>query len=106
MVYGKGRDRLVEIMLKQISRLRNAGYGVFIIAHTKFKEKTDVMTGEKYEQLTNNLRSDIYSSVANITQMIVTATLERQIVEGKQVGEKRYLYFRSNGLTKASPLCW
>lgn len=99
--YGKGRDRLLELILGQIGRLRNAGYAVFPLAHTKFKEKTDPMTGEQYEQLTNNLRGDYYSAIANVAQMIVNITIEREIKEGKQVGEKRVMYFRNNGIVDA-----
>jgi len=99
--YGKGRDYLLEIILKQIGRLRGAGYAIFILAHTKFKEKTDPLTGDTYEQLTNNLRADYYNAIANIAQMITNITVEREVKEGKQVGEKRVIYFRSNGIVDA-----
>jgi hypothetical protein len=89
------------MILEQIGRLRSSGYSIFILAHTKFKDKTDPMTGEKYEQLTNNLRSDYYNAVAHIAQMITTITIEREIKEGKQVGEKRVMYFRPNGIVDA-----
>jgi hypothetical protein len=84
--------------MEQISKLRKAGIAVIIPAHTKFKEKTDVLTGEKYEVLTNNLRADIYSAVANVAQVIANINIHRVIEEGKQVGERRMIHFRSNGV--------
>jgi len=99
--FQKGRDRLLESVNLQITRLRNAGYAVFILCHTKLKNIKDIMTGEDYEQLTNNLRADFFGSVADKAQMIVNITMEREIVEGKQVGEKRMMYFRNTSIVDA-----
>ena len=99
--YNRGRDRLVDMLKKQINLLDGLGVAVFILAHTKNKDKTDPLTGEKYEMLTNNLRGDFYSPIADSCQMIVNIAIERQIEEGIQVGEKRMMYFRNNGLVDA-----
>lgn len=96
--FSRGKDRLVEMMLNEVSRLRDAGYAVFVLAHTKVKEKTDPLTGLNYDQLTNNLRSDIYGAIQNIAQMVVTISIDKEIVDGRLIGEKRYMNFRSNGL--------
>jgi GTPase SAR1 family protein len=96
--FNRGKDRLVDMILEQIAKLRKAGIAVIIPAHTKFKEKTDVLTGEKYEVLTNNLRADIYSAVANIAQVIANIHVHRVIEDGKQIGESRLIHFRSNGV--------
>ena len=99
--FQRGRDRLVDMLKKQIHLLDKAGFAVFILAHTKNKDKTDPLTGEKYEMLTNNLRADLYSPIADSCQMIVNIAIERQIEEGIQVGEKRFMHFRNNGLIDA-----
>lgn len=39
--YNRGSDRLIKIINDQLSRIRNAGIAVFILSHTKFKERTD-----------------------------------------------------------------
>lgn len=96
--FNRGKDRLVAMMLKEITKLRNANIAVFVLAHTKLKEKTDAVTGETYEQLTNNLRADIWSCIADIAQIICTINIEREIVEGRQVGSTRMMNFVSNGL--------
>jgi len=99
--FQRGRDRLLESVNGEISRLRNAGYAVFILCHTKLKNVKDVMSGEDYEQLTNNLRADFFGSVADKSQMVVNITMEREIAEGKQVGEKRMMYFRNTAIVDA-----
>lgn len=96
--FQRGRDRLIDIVTKEIDKLDRMGIAVFILAHTKNKDKTDPLTGEKYEMLTNNLRADYYSPVADSCQMVVNIAIEREISEGVQVGEKRMMFFRSNGL--------
>ena len=96
--YGRGKDKLIELILEQINRLISAKYVVFVISHIKKKEMTDVMTGESYEVITNNLRSDVYSQLANIAQMITMITIDRVIEDGKQVASSRSMWFRSNGL--------
>lgn len=96
--FNRGRDRLLDLIMNEIHKLDRLPIAVFIIGHTKFKIKKDGLSGEEFEQLTNNLRSDFFSPVANSAQMIVNITVERDIVDGQQVGETRYMYFKNNGL--------
>lgn len=99
--YGRGKTRLFAIMNEQIARLRDAGLAVFILCHIKNKEKTDLMSGEKYEQITNNLTDDIYSNFADSAQMVMVGALDREIVAGKIVSEERVVYLRGNSLVDA-----
>lgn len=96
--FQRGRDRLLEMIEEEIDKLDRMGIAVFILAHTKNKDKTDPLSGDKYEMLTNNLRADLYTPIADSCQMIVNVAIERQIEEGVQTGEKRMMFFRSNGL--------
>lgn len=99
--YGRGKLRLFDIMNEQIARLRDAGLAVFILCHVKNKEKTDLMSGEKYEQITNNLTDDIYSNFADSAQMVMVGTFDREIVAGKIVSEDRVVYLRGNSFVDA-----
>ena len=99
--YGRGKARLLTIMNEQIARLRDAGLAVFILCHIKNKEKTDLMSGEKYEQITNNLTDDIYSNFADSAQMVMVGALDREIVAGKIVSEERVVYLRGNSSVDA-----
>lgn len=123
--YQRGQKRVVELIKGQIARLREAKIAVFIIAHTKVKVQTDVMSGQEYELITNNLTSTFYNPIANIAQMIVNIVYDRTIEEkkgskkdeheiGKVVSAQRMMVFcnnpfvdaggRFNGLPEKLPL--
>lgn len=90
--YGRGLDKEIDLILEQIARLRSVGIAVFIISHTKLKEKTDLYSGDKYEQITNNLQNKLYTAVESGAQMVCTAILERDISNNKITNERRRLY--------------
>lgn len=99
--YGRGLDKVIEIMKEQIARLRAAGIAVFIISHVKMKEKSDMMTGDKYEVLTNNLMDKVYTAIADNAQMVMMGVLERDINSGRIESERRVLYLRGTSLVDA-----
>lgn len=105
--YGRGQQRAVELVTEQISRLRNAGYGVFIIGHVKVKDKIDPVTGDVYEQYTNNLSNKYFGAVADTAQMVVNIVNELNVVggnadkAGRIAGSSRMMYFRDTGLIDA-----
>lgn len=99
--YGRGKARLLDICNEQIERLRDAGVAVFFLCHTKKRTLSDLMTGVEYDQITNNLTSDIYNNFANNAQMIMVGVKDRDISEGKIVGEKRTVYLRGNSYVDA-----
>ena len=92
--FSRGVERLVEIIREQEARLRDAGLAVFYLCHTKNKEKTDLKSGEKYEQITNNLQGNIYTKIADAAQMVMVGLIERDIVNGKIIDEQRSVYLR------------
>lgn len=90
--YGRGLDKEIDLILEQIGRLRSVGIAVFILSHTKLKEKADMYSGEKYEQITNNLQNKLFTAVESGAQMVCTAIMERDIQNGKITNERRRLY--------------
>ena len=99
--YGRGKARLLELIDTQIERLRDIGLAVFILCHIKNKEKTDLMSGEKYEMITNNLSDDIYGHIADAAQMVMVGALDREINNGKIINENRVVYLRGNSTIDA-----
>lgn len=99
--YGRGKQRLLDIMDTQIDRLRKAGIAVWFLCHTKLKEKSDMLSGEKYEQITNNLTDDIYTHFADAAQIVMTGAFDREIVAGKIISEDRVVYLRGNSTVDA-----
>ena len=99
--YGRGAARLLELINAQINRLRDAGLAVFILCHIKLKERTDILSGEKFEQITNNLPDNIFTNIADTSQMVMVGAYEREIVDGKIVNEVRKIYLRENSTVDA-----
>lgn len=94
--YRRGVDRLLDMINCQIERLRSAGLAVFILCHVKLKEKTDLKSGEKFEQITNNLQDAIYTSIADNGQIVMVGVMEREINNGKILSENRVIYMRGS----------
>ena len=105
--YGAGQNRAVELVTEQMARLLNAGYGVFFIGHVKVKDKIDPVTGDIYEQYTNNLSNKYFGAVADSAQMVVNIVNELNVTGGSDdkagriTGSTRLMYFRDTGLIDA-----
>lgn len=99
--YGKGRERLGVIIKEQTQKLRNAGYGVMYIGHTKYKTLKTKYDEVEYSILGSNLSEDYDRMIANDADMIMMITNEPKIVKGEIVGHERKLRLRSDGFYSA-----
>lgn len=94
--YGAGRKKVEELIDQLLADLRHAGYGVFLIGHTKLKDVKE-KNGDEYQQLTSNLSSDYDGIFANKADVIMTISIDKTIVDGVITGTKRYMHFRDDG---------
>lgn len=107
--YGEGRKYAANQVIKPlIGKLTKAGFGVWAIAHTRYKNIKDkgAIDDEGYMQLTSNLSNDYESAFADIFDIVLTGVIDRdgdittKNVAGKSVKQKtvkeevRKLYFR------------
>lgn len=118
--YNAGRKRIIALVETLINELCEAGYAVFWTGHTKLKEKEDIVSGIKYEQITNNLEDGYFGAIADKSQMVVNIVNEFEFEniheevnkfekdksknkydKGSVLGTKRYMYFRNNGFVDA-----
>lgn len=102
--YGAGRKYLCKIVDEKLSALKQAGYGLMVIGHTKLKTiKEQGMTEEQeFQVLDSNLNADYANIVAHKADVIATINVEREVNESKRVTDtKRYVYFRGNGFINA-----
>lgn len=105
-----------ELIKPYIDELREAGFGVWAISHTKFKTiKEKGGTDENgYQQLTSNLEASYESAFGDIFDICLTGTIDRATEEKKiKQGDKtvvkhyavgdpiRKLYFRETPLVDA-----
>lgn len=95
--FGRGKKMLKDITYEQLQRLRGAGYGVWFLGHTKFKNvKKDGMQ-EGYDTLASNLTEDLYKNIAQDADFIMMITNDMKIKDGAIVGQERNLRFTSDG---------
>ena len=94
--YGAGRKKVEELIDQLLADLRHAGYGIFLIGHTKLKDVKE-KNGDEYQQLTSNLSSDYDGIFANKADVIMTISIDKTIENGIITGTKRYMHFRDNG---------
>ena len=84
--FGKGLDRTIETVKKEIARLAKVGVKVWWTAHVKEKDQTDLFTGTNYTTLTANMSMKYFNSIKNISHIIGFGYLDRT-VEKQEVGE-------------------
>lgn len=111
--YSAGEKYSANNLIKpMMNRLKDAGFGRMYIAHTKFKTvKTKGSTDpDGYMILTSNLGADYESAFGDCSDVVITGTVDKPIVE-KTVGDDtkkfisgdtvRRLYFRETELVDA-----
>lgn len=84
--FGKGLDRTIETVKKEINRLAKVGVKVWWTAHVKEKDQTDLFTGTNYTTLTANMSMKYFNSIKNISHIIGFGYFDRT-VEKQEIGE-------------------
>lgn len=99
--YAKGKAKARSLIESQISKLENAGYGMFYIGHTKEKQLGDQIGDVTYEKITGSMESKydaLFSDRADIIPMIAYESI---VKDKKQIDQKRFIYFRATPLIDA-----
>lgn len=96
--YGEGKKRLAKLIQKQTTRLKQIGLNPMVLGHTKYKDKTDEMSGAEYSQLTTSLNSDLDAIFGDTAQVVCTISIDKVIEDGKITGTERMLHFRDDGV--------
>lgn len=101
--YGKGQEKVKEILKEYFTTLYKAGFGIMVISHTKIKSITEknMNPDESYMVLTSNLPNTYENIFSDIFDIILTGTIEKTIIDGKLNGTERRLYFRGDGYVEA-----
>ncbi|MGL4792446.1 MAG: AAA family ATPase [Aeromonas jandaei] len=99
--FGRGKAFMLEEAYKQLQRLRNAGYGLFYALHVKYKNVKKDGDGEGYDIMGSNMTEDLFKNLAQDCDFICAITEEKEIKEGKLVGNKRAIRFTSDGFWTA-----
>ena len=83
--YQAGENRVVDLVVKTLLKLRKYGYGLWINGHTKRKTKADQLGNVEYEQLTSDLPAKYYNAIKNKVNIVGTAYIRRSFDNMKQV---------------------
>lgn len=100
-----------DLIKPYMSKLEEAGFGVWVISHTKFKtiKEKGGLDEDGYMQLTSNMGADYEAAFGDIFDVTLTGVIDRDFEE-KKVGSKtkkyatdtvRKLYFRGTTLIDA-----
>ncbi len=113
--FQKGEERAIDLIIKQIVKLKDAGYHLLYIGHTKVKSSTDVMQeNTKFDQLTCSVQPKFYTAIKDKANLAVMCYFENEIVgireeknpfnkkmekKGTLVNKKRVMLFTDNSNT-------
>lgn len=95
--FGRGKAKVASLIKEQIEKLKNAGFGIFFIGHTKYKSLKTKIDNEEYNIVGSNLTEDYDKMIANGADVIAMITQEPNIVNGVITGTNRKIRFRSDG---------
>ena len=84
--FGRGLEKCIENVKKEIVRLQNVGVGVYWTAHVKEKDQVDLFTGAQYTTLTANMSMKYFSSIRNSSHVVAFGYFDRSI-EKQAVGD-------------------
>ena len=111
--YNAGVEMVAETLKKYINDIKQAGFGVWVIAHTKFKtiKEKGGLEEDGYMQLTSNLVNAYESAFGDIFDATITGVIDRSFDEKTSSDGKttkkyttdsiRKLYFRGTTLIDA-----
>lgn len=114
--FGRSYEKLEELVLGSIQKLREVGVQVFIIGHTKRKTKADPLTETEYDVITAKMSQRLFTAIQTKLHVLGLAVIDRSIEEeiiGKDyVGkdkiskkvkkEKRVIKFRDDNFAVES----
>ena len=84
--FGKGMDRVIETVKKEITRLEKVGVKTYWTSHVKEKDQSDLFTGANYTSLTANMPMKYFNSIKNSSHVVAFGYFDRSI-EKQEVGE-------------------
>lgn len=84
--FGKGMDRVIDTVKKEIARLEKVGVKTYWTSHVKEKDQSDLFTGANYTSLTANMPMKYFNSIKNSSHVVAFGYFDRSI-EKQEVGD-------------------
>ncbi len=84
--FGKGMDRVIDTVKKELIKLEKVGVKTYWTSHVKEKDQSDLFTGANYTSLTANMPMKYFNSIKNSSHVIGFGYFDRSI-EKQEVGD-------------------
>ena len=84
--FGRGMDRVIDTVKKEIVRLESVGVKTYWTSHVKEKDQSDLFTGANYTSLTANMPMKYFNSIKNSSHVVAFGYFDRSI-EKHEVGD-------------------
>ena len=97
--YYAGPKYMFDLVTKELQKIRDSKYGLFMVGHNKVKKRKDTSLDEGYDIVTSNLSTDEFNTFAYKSTLICNITLERDPENPAET--TRLMNFRSDGIIDA-----
>lgn len=94
-----GQDRLIDIVVEQIVKLRKVGVGFWYTGHVKRRSTDDVFSGDSYDQLTTSMSQRYFNAIKNKTHALGIAYINRDLTK-QEIGKENPVTHKKNTITK------
>ena len=92
--FGKGMDKVLELILDKIEKLRMVGVKVWFCGHTKTKEITDPLTSNTYTSLTADATQKYFVGIKTKFDVVGVACINREV--SKEETNKKNVMTKKN----------
>lgn len=85
--FGRAEDKLIQVLLDMIWKLKKVGITVWYTAHVKQREQVDAYTGQSYNVLSTNMMQKYFNGFKTKIHVVGIACVDRTI-ETEKTGRK------------------
>ena len=79
--FGRGEDKVIQIILGRIEALRKVGVMFWFTGHTKSREIVDPLTGTTFTNLTTNMMQRYFNAIKTKTDVLGVACIDRDVIK-------------------------
>lgn len=94
-----GQDRLIEIVIDQLVKLRKVGVGCWYTGHVKRRSNDDAFSGETYDMITTNMSQRYFAAIRNKSHAIGIAYIDRTLTQ-QEIGKENPITKEKKTITR------
>lgn len=78
--WGKGDEKMMNLILDQIWRLKSVGVSVFLVGHTRRRESVDPVSGMTYSTMSASISLSNFEKIKTKMDVVAIAYIDREMV--------------------------